>query len=80
VQAISAASILAKVERDRILVEYHQHYPDFSFHQHKGYGTQQHVAEIEQFGFLSVHRKSFNPVRTLIAQAEIAAFALSSSD
>ena len=68
VQAISAASILAKVERDRMMVDYHQKYPDFSFHIHKGYGTRQHLAEIEQFGFLAIHRKTFNPVKTMIAQ------------
>ena len=68
VKAISAASILAKVERDRMMVDYHQKYPDFSFHIHKGYGTRQHLAEIEQCGFLAVHRKSFNPVKTIIAQ------------
>ena len=68
VQAISAASIVAKVERDRIMVDYHKKYPDFSFHIHKGYGTRQHIAEIEQFGFLAIHRKTFNPIRTMIAQ------------
>jgi ribonuclease HII len=66
VQAISAASILAKVERDKLMVDYHQHYPDFAFHVHKGYGTKQHLAEIEQFGFLDVHRRTFNPVKTLL--------------
>jgi len=66
VQAISAASILAKVERDKLMVDYHQHYPDFAFHVHKGYGTKQHVAEIEQFGFLEVHRRTFNPVKTML--------------
>ncbi|MDI1232205.1 MAG: ribonuclease HII [Methylobacter sp.] len=66
VQAISAASILAKVERDKLMVDYHQNYPDFAFHLHKGYGTKQHLAEIEQFGFLAVHRKTFNPVKTML--------------
>ena len=68
VQAISAASILAKVERDKIMVDYHKKYPHFSFHLHKGYGTRQHVNEIKQFGFLPIHRKTFNPVRTMILQ------------
>ena len=66
VQAISAASILAKVERDKLMVDYHQHYPNFAFHVHKGYGTKQHLAEIEQFGFLDVHRRTFNPVKTML--------------
>jgi ribonuclease HII len=68
VKAISAASILAKVERDSIMVDYHQKYPDFSFHLHKGYGTGQHITEIEQFGILPIHRKTFNPVKTLLHQ------------
>lgn len=67
VKAISAASILAKVERDKIMYDYRKKYPDFSFHLHKAYGTKQHLAEIEQFGYLSVHRRSFNPVKSMIA-------------
>ncbi len=66
VKAISAASILAKVERDKMMIDYSKEYPDFSFHLHKGYGTQQHLNEIEQFGFLPIHRKTFNPVKTMI--------------
>ena len=68
VKVISAASIVAKVVRDKIMVDYYQKYPDFSFHLHKGYGTQQHLAEIEQFGFLPIHRKTFNPVKTMICR------------
>jgi len=68
VNVISAASILAKVERDKIMVDYHNKYPYFSFHLHKGYGTQQHLTEIEQFGILPVHRKTFNPVKTMLSQ------------
>jgi ribonuclease HII len=64
VKAISAASILAKVTRDAIMVDYHAQYPDFSFHIHKGYGTKQHIAEIEKFGCLDIHRRTFNPVRS----------------
>ncbi|MDD5460179.1 MAG: ribonuclease HII [Methylococcales bacterium] len=66
VKAISAASILAKVERDQIMVDYHKKYPDFSFNQHKGYGTPQHMNEIDQFGILSIHRRTFNPVKMII--------------
>ncbi len=68
VKAISAASILAKVERDKIMVDYHKKYPDFSFHLHKGYGTRQHINEINQFGILPVHRRTFNPVKMMILQ------------
>jgi ribonuclease HII len=68
VQAISAASILAKVERDKLMVDYNRLYPEFSFHVHKGYGTKQHLAEIEQFGVLDVHRRTFNPVKTMLME------------
>jgi ribonuclease HII len=68
VKVIGAASILAKVERDRIMVDYHKKYPAFSFHLHKGYGTQQHLTEIEQLGILPVHRKTFNPVKTMLSR------------
>jgi ribonuclease HII len=67
IKAISAASILAKVTRDALMVAYHKQYPDFSFHIHKGYGTKQHIAEIEKFGCLDIHRRTFNPVKTLLA-------------
>lgn len=66
VQAISAASILAKVERDRLMYDYHKDYPDFSFHQHKGYGTPQHLAEIRQHGILEIHRKTFKPLKDML--------------
>lgn len=67
IAAISAASIIAKVYRDKLMVDYHRQYPNFSFHLHKSYGTSQHLLEIQQFGFLEIHRKTFNPVKTLIA-------------
>ena len=68
VAAISAASILAKVDRDRMMVEYHQLYPDFSFHKHKAYGSKQHMQELNEHGPLPVHRKTFAPVRKLLEQ------------
>jgi ribonuclease HII len=68
VKAISAASIVAKVVRDKIMVDYHNLYPDYAFQFHKGYGTKQHLKEIERFGFLPIHRKSFNPLRTILLQ------------
>jgi ribonuclease HII len=70
VKAISAASILAKVTRDAIMVAYHEQYPHFAFHVHKGYGTQQHLAEIEQFGCLIIHRRSFNPIKTMLSEVK----------
>lgn len=67
IAAISAASILAKVYRDGIMKAYHRQYPSYAFHQHKGYGTKLHLAEIRQFGCLPIHRRSFKPVAEIIA-------------
>ncbi|GAB6139875.1 ribonuclease HII [Methylosoma difficile] len=66
VAAISAASILAKVARDQLMLDYSRQFPDFAFHQHKGYGTAQHSAELAAFGVLAVHRKSFKPIAKLV--------------
>lgn len=68
VQEISAASILAKVARDNSICECETIYPNYQFTKHKGYGTKLHCQEIEQFGILDIHRKSFNPVKTLLLQ------------
>jgi ribonuclease HII len=68
VQAISAASIVAKVARDQIMSDYQMDFPQFSFHQHKAYGTKKHLAEIEKYGFTEIHRKTFNPVKSMIKQ------------
>lgn len=62
VQAISAASILAKVTRDRMLGELHAQHPLYGFDRHKGYGTAQHLAALREFGPLPEHRRSFAPV------------------
>jgi ribonuclease HII len=62
VPAISAASILAKVTRDRMLHELHAQYPGYGFDRHKGYGTAQHLRALEALGPLDVHRRSFAPV------------------
>ena len=66
VAAISAASILAKVYRDSIMVDLYRQYPAFSFHRHKGYPTRLHLAELEQFGCLDIHRRTFGPVKARI--------------
>jgi ribonuclease HII len=66
IQAISAASILAKVTRDRMMQDYHKDHPHFAFHQHKGYGTRQHLTEIASFGYLPIHRKTFAPIKYLV--------------
>jgi ribonuclease HII len=62
VQAISAASILAKVTRDRMLEALHAQHPQYGFDRHKGYGTAQHLAALREHGPLPVHRRSFSPV------------------
>ena len=63
VQCISAASIIAKVARDKAMVELHKHYPQFGFDKHKGYPTAVHRDAIMQHGVLPQHRRSFKPVQ-----------------
>lgn len=62
VKSISAASIIAKVTRDRIMREMHEKYPQFQFDRHKGYGTKLHMQSLEKYGPCEIHRKSFRPV------------------
>jgi ribonuclease HII len=62
VPAISAASILAKVHRDRLCESMHQRYPVYGFDQHKGYGTAQHMAALQAHGPSDCHRMTFAPV------------------
>ena len=57
--SIAAASILAKVTRDRLLMEYHEKYPQYNFAKHKGYGTAEHMEAIRKYGISEVHRPSF---------------------
>lgn len=57
--SIAAASILAKVSRDRFMRELDEKYPQYGFAQHKGYGTKAHYAAIKQYGVLPIHRRSF---------------------
>lgn len=56
---ISAASVIAKVTRDRLMKKLHMKYPQYGFDEHKGYGTQKHIAAIEKHGYSDIHRKSF---------------------
>lgn len=58
--SIAAASIIAKVSRDRIMEMYHRQFPQYNFRQNKGYGTKEHCEAIKQFGICKIHRKSFN--------------------
>ena len=66
VSSISAASILAKVYRDRWCVEFDQQYPQYGFAAHKGYGTAQHLAALREHGACPQHRASFGPVAELL--------------
>ena len=64
--SIAAASILAKVSRDRIMATYHAQYPDYQFDLHKGYPTPEHLKRLRQFGPCPGHRRSFRPVRACL--------------
>ena len=60
--SIAAASILAKVERDRMMIEYAKIYPQYGFERHKGYGTKLHLEALRNYGSCEIHRQSFAPV------------------
>jgi ribonuclease HII len=62
---IAAASIIAKVTRDRIMMEYHKAYPEYGFDKHKGYATKGHLESLRKYGPSPIHRKSFYPVMSL---------------
>ncbi len=66
VSAISAASILAKVHRDRLCADMHQAYPEYGFDQHKGYGTQAHLNALNAHGATPLHRRSFAPLAKVL--------------
>ena len=66
VNTIAAASIIAKVTRDRLLVEAHKNFPAYGFDQHKGYGTESHRQAINEFGTCPLHRISFEPMKSMI--------------
>ena len=64
--AISAASIVAKVTRDRQMMSLHEQHPQYGFAQHMGYPTEAHFAALKQFGACDQHRRSFSPVRKVL--------------
>ena len=70
VPAISAASILAKVYRDRLCLALDRDYPDYGFAAHKGYPTAAHLAALRQHGACPVHRRSYAPVRAVLVAAD----------
>jgi ribonuclease HII len=65
--SIAAASILAKVTRDRLMLALHKKYPQYNFDKHKGYGTREHLALLREHGPCPVHRRSFSPVTELLS-------------
>lgn len=64
--SIAAASIIAKVTRDRLMDEYDREYPQYGFSRHKGYGTSEHIEAIRKYGPCPIHRKSFEPIKSII--------------
>ncbi len=63
--SIAAASVIAKVWRDRMMIEFDREFPEYGFQCHKGYGTKQHLAALESHGPCPIHRRSFRPVAQL---------------
>jgi ribonuclease HII len=64
--SIAAASILAKVTRDRLMLELHEKFPQYNFQRHKGYGTREHLALLRKHGPCEAHRKTFHPVAQML--------------
>lgn len=60
--SIAAASIVAKVTRDRLMIAYHDEYPEYNFARHKGYGTKEHLEAIRKHGCCPIHRQSFKSI------------------
>ncbi len=63
--SIAAASIVAKVTRDRLMADYHEKYPQYNFARHKGYGTREHLRAIREHGCCPIHRQSFRTIYQL---------------
>lgn len=70
-QSIAAASIVAKVERDRIMVDLAQQYPGYGWEKNAGYPTKAHLAALLNIGLTPVHRRSFKPVHNILYQADL---------
>jgi ribonuclease HII len=64
--AIAAASILAKTTRDKLMNEFDKIYPEYHFPKNAGYGTPDHLSALERFGVTKIHRKSFEPIKSMI--------------
>ena len=68
--SIAAASIVAKVTRDKIMANYDQEFPGYDFGQNAGYGTAKHIDGLEKHGVTPIHRTSFEPIKTLVASSK----------
>ena len=67
--SIAAASIIAKVTRDRMADEWSKKFPEYGFEHNRGYGTKEHLAALEKFGATPIHRKTFAPVKYMMSNA-----------
>lgn len=67
-QSIAAASIIAKETRDQLMRNFHEKWPQYGFHSHKGYGTEEHVLAIQKYGPCPIHRLSFEPLKSLFCK------------
>ena len=63
--SIAAASVIAKVARDRLMDEYDKLYPEYGFASHKGYGTAEHVEAVRRYGPCPIHRLTFEPIKSI---------------
>lgn len=69
-ESIAAASVIAKVTRDRMMIDDANLYPEYGFEHHKGYGTRMHIDAIKEYGILKGHRKSFEPIKSILSRSE----------
>ena len=68
IKSISAASVFAKVYRDRIMINSHKKYPKYRFDKNKGYGTREHREALDKYGICEIHRKSYKPIEKIIGK------------
>ena len=66
--SIAAASIVAKVTRDRMMTEYAKEYPGYAFEKNVGYGTKDHLEGLKKLGVTPIHRKSFEPIKSMLKE------------
>lgn len=74
--SIAAASVVAKVTRDRLMIQLDKEYPQYGFAKHKGYGTPEHLAALTAYGPCPAHRRTFAPVRSVLEPVQMDLFAL----